>query len=86
MKSSTLGANTLPVEVGNIDRFGFWLLIADKEYFLPYTDFPWFRAARVEQILNVELLHGEHLRWPDLDVDLAVDSLAQPEAFPLIYT
>jgi len=75
-----------PVEVGNIDRFGFWLLIADKEYFLPYTDFPWFRAARVEQILNVELLHGEHLHWPDLDVDLSLDSLAQPEAFPLIYT
>ena len=75
-----------PVDVGNIDRFGFWLLIADQEYFLPYTDSPWFRAARVEQILNVELLHGEHLHWPDLDVDLALDSLAQPEAFPLIYT
>ena len=58
----------------------------NKEYFLPYTDSPWFRAARVEQILNVELLHGEHLHWPDLDVDLALDSLAQPEAFPLIYT
>jgi hypothetical protein len=74
-----------PVEVSNIDRHGFWLLVADKEYFLPYGDFPWFRQARVDQILNVELLHGDHLRWPDLDVDLALDSLARPESFPLVY-
>jgi hypothetical protein len=85
MTSATLGASTLQVEVSNIDRHGFWLLVADKEYFLPYGDFPWFRQARVEQILNVELLHGEHLHWPDLDVDLTLDSLTQPESFPLVY-
>ena len=73
------------VEVGNIDRHGLWLLVDDKEYFLPYDGFPWFRKATVDQILNVELLHGDHLHWPDLDVDLALDSLAQPESFPLIY-
>ncbi len=86
MTSSTLGASTSQVEVSNIDRFGFWLLIADKEYFLSYADFPWFRKAQVAQILNVELLHGEHLRWPELDVDLALESLAKPEAFPLVYS
>ncbi|TAN38661.1 MAG: DUF2442 domain-containing protein [Verrucomicrobia bacterium] len=74
-----------PVEVGNIDRHGFWLLVADQEYFLPYGDFPWFRQARVEQIMNVELLHGDHLRCPDLDVDLTLDSLARSESFPLVY-
>jgi len=71
--------------VTNIDRFGFWLLIEDREYFLPYEEFPWFRNAKVEQILNVERLHADHLRWPDLDVDLSLESLADPEAFPLIY-
>jgi len=75
-----------PVEVTNIDGFGIWLLIADKEYFLPYTDFPWFRNARVKQILKVELLNGEHLHWSELDVDLGLDSLAQPETFPLVHT
>ena len=85
MKSSRPGAGTLQAEVANIDRFGIWLLIEDKEYFLPYSDFPWFQNARIGQILNVELLHGDHLHWPDLDVDLCLDSLAQPEAFPLIY-
>ena len=83
--ATTLGASTSLVEVANIDRFGFWLLVEDKEYFLPYEDFPWFRSAKVDQILNVELLHGSHLHWPDLDVDLCLDSLGQPDAFPLIY-
>ncbi|MBM3301264.1 MAG: DUF2442 domain-containing protein [Deltaproteobacteria bacterium] len=85
MTFSTLGASTLQAEVTNIDRFGFWLLVNDKEYFLPYEDFPWFRQARVDQILNVELLHGDHLHWPELDVDLSLESLAQPDTFPLIY-
>lgn len=85
MTSSTLGASTLQSEVTNIGRFGFWLLVHDKEYFLPYEVFPWFRKATVEQILDVELLHAGHLHWPRLDVDLCLDSLAEPEVFPLIY-
>jgi hypothetical protein len=83
MTSSTLGAGTFQVEVTNIDSFGFWLLVHDREYFLPYEDFPWFRKARIEEILNVELLHGDHLHWPSLDVDLCLESLAHPEDFPL---
>jgi len=84
MISSTHGAGTSLAEVTNIDRFGFWVLIEDKEYFLPYVDFPWFRGATLDQILNVQLLHGDHLHWPDLDVDLCLDSLTRPDAFPLI--
>ena len=85
MTSSMLGTSTSQVEVTNIDRFGFWLLIEDKEYFLPYADFPWFRNAKIYEILDVKRLHGDHLHWPALDVDLCLDSLAQPETFPLIY-
>ena len=85
MTSLTLGESTLQAEVTNIDRFGFWLLVDDREYFLPYEHFPWFRQARVEQILDVELLHGDHLHWPQLDVDLCLNSLAEPNSFPLIY-
>ncbi|MCY3020754.1 MAG: DUF2442 domain-containing protein [Planctomycetota bacterium] len=79
------GASTSLVEVTNIDRFGFWVLVADREYFLSYDEFPWFRQATIAQILNVELLHGDHLMWPDLDVDLCLESLNAPESFPLIY-
>ncbi|NWG14663.1 MAG: DUF2442 domain-containing protein [Acidobacteria bacterium] len=85
MSSSIPGAGILPVEVGNIDRFGFWLLVGDREYFLPYEDFPWFREAKIAEILNVELAHENHLYWPALDVDLCIESLEAPEKFPLIF-
>ena len=32
---------------------------------MSYEDFPWFRQATVGQILNVELLHRDHLHWPE---------------------
>jgi hypothetical protein len=85
MNSSTRGAGTSQIEVSNIDKFGLWILVENKEYFLPYEDFPWFRKATVDEILKVELLHQDHLYWPELDVDLCIDSLAEPERFPLIY-
>jgi hypothetical protein len=37
----------------------------------------------VDAILNLERPAPQHLRWPDLDVDLAVDSIAHPEHYPL---
>jgi hypothetical protein len=72
-------------EVTNIDTFGFWLLVRGKEYFLPYEEYPWFRDARVRDILDVRLVHKDHLHWPALDVDLSVESLDRPESFPLTY-
>jgi hypothetical protein len=73
------------VEVTNIDRHGLWLFVRGAEYFLPYKDYPWFKNAKVAHVLNVELHHKSHLYWPDLDVDLSVESLQKPEAFPLVY-
>ncbi len=85
MTSSTRGANISQAEVTNIDKFGFWILLEDKEYFLPFKDFPWFRQATIDHILHVETLFGDHLYWPELDVDLSLDSVSEPESFPLIY-
>jgi len=84
MKSAALGLSTFPVEVTNISRHGFWLLLKDEELFLPFSDFPWFQDAAVRKILNVELLSPNHLYWPELDVDLAVESIRHPERFPLV--
>lgn len=84
MTSVALGANTSPVEVTNISRHGFWLLLADEELFLPFSEFPWFRDVAVGKILHVELPSSDHLYWPELDVDLAVDSIRHPEMFPLV--
>jgi hypothetical protein len=55
-----------------------------KEIFLPFDQFPWFRDATIRQITNVERTAPHHLHWPDLDVDLAADSLENPEDYPLM--
>jgi len=44
--------------VSHILRDGFWLSLADKEYFLSFENFPWFKNASVSSIQNVELLIG----------------------------
>jgi hypothetical protein len=84
MKSALLGEDTSGVEVLNVSRHGFWLLIAAEELFVPFDQFPWFRDASIAQITNVSMPSSHHLYWPDLDVDLAIDSIRHPEMFPLV--
>jgi hypothetical protein len=52
--------------------------------FVPFKDFPWFQDASVRQIANVQLPSPHHLYWPDLDIDLAVESIEHPEKYPLV--
>jgi hypothetical protein len=84
MKSATRGEPTSVVEVTNVSKHGFWLLLGEREQFLSFDDFPWFREVSIGELCNVELAHPHHLYWPDLDVDVAVDSIDHPEAFPLV--
>ena len=84
MTSAALGANTSQVEVTNISQHGFWLLLENEELFLPFSEFPWFRNVTVCKLLHVELPSPNHLYWPELDVDLAVESVRHPERFPLV--
>jgi hypothetical protein len=37
----------------------------------------------IGQLCNVELLNSRHLYWPDLDVDVAVESIDHPERFSI---
>ena len=84
MKSEELGARTSQVEVANISRQGFWLFLGGRELFVSFKDFPWFASAPVAKILKVEWPQADHLYWPDLDVDLSVESIEHPERFPLV--
>lgn len=77
------GTVTSRVEVTNISRHGFWLLLDDRELFLPFEEYPWFKRAEVEAILEVERPQPHHLYWPRLDVDLSVGSIEDPERYPL---
>lgn len=84
MKSATIGSDTSGAEVLNVSPHGFWLFAAGKEHFLAFDDFPWFRAAPVSRLFNVEFSHGHHLYWPELDVDLDLERIEYPGKFPLV--
>jgi len=70
--------------VTNVSTHGFWLMLGAEELFVPFSEFPWFKDAPVSAILNVKRLNAHHLYWPDLDVDLAVESIDRPDQFPLV--
>jgi hypothetical protein len=84
MNVATAGKLTSGVEVANVSPHGFWLLLGEEELFVSFSSFPWFRDATIAQITNVKLPSVRHLYWPDLDIDLAVESIRNPEAFALV--
>jgi len=72
-------------EVTNISKHGFWLLIEKKEYFVPFTDYPQFKKATIEQIIDFEMLSPKQLFWKSLDCDIEIAALESPQQFPLYY-
>ena len=82
MSSSQRGTTTSQIIVTDISPDGIWVLISDEEIFMPFEQFPWFRKATVEEILNVVEEHPGSYNWPDLDVDLGLDSIRHPEKYP----
>ena len=83
VKSEKRGQITSEVEVTNISAHGFWLYLAGRELFVSFREFPWFAEAPVRKIARVEWPTPDHLHWPDLDIDLSVRSIENPEQFPL---
>jgi hypothetical protein len=83
MNSLAPGQDTSEVEVTNISTHGVWLLVRDRELFMSYEDFPWFKDQPVKLILNVEELSPGHFHWPGFDVDLTAEMIKHPERFPL---
>ena len=86
MKSEKPGTDTLEAEVSNISRHGFWIFLGDRELFISFQSSPWFEHAPVSKILRVERPQEDHLFWPELDMDLSVDSIEHPDRFPLVST
>jgi len=75
---------TSEVEVTHISQDGFGCCCVSENYSYPRNDFPWFKQAPVSAVLNVQFAQRHHLYWPDLDIDLAVESIQHPERFPLV--
>lgn len=73
----------LDAEVTNISSHCLRVLVDDEELAIPFSEFPWFRSATIDQVLNVVRPSGPHLYWPDLDVNLSLDSSRHPDRYPL---
>lgn len=84
MTSAALGRDISPAEVTNVSAHGFWLFVGARELFVPFQHFPWFRDASIRAITNVQLPSPHHLYWPELDIDLAVESIEHPEKYPRV--
>lgn len=84
MTSAALGKDISAVEVTNVSTHGFWLLLGEREAFLPFEQFPWFRDAPIGKLVNVQLPSSHHLYWPDLDVESRGGVGLHPEQYPLV--
>jgi len=84
VKSAGSGTSISDVEVTNVSAHGFWVLLGSEELHLPFTQFPWFRDAPVVKLTHVTRPSPDHLYWPELDIDLAVESIKHPDRFPLV--
>ena len=82
--SALLGNSTLEAEVTHISKHGLWLLLGDRELFISFSHFPWFRNASISSVQDVEWPHKRHLYWPQLDIDVSIESIEHPERFPLV--
>ena len=76
---------TTTAEVTRINARGILLFIGGKEYYLSYDRFPWFRNARVLDVLNVTMPDEKSLRWDAIDVDLEIDSITHRERYPITF-
>ena len=77
-----------------INAQGIMLSVLGHDYFLSYNRIPWMQDAPIRSVLrsnlfallakNVQMSGPEAIEWPDLDVDLEIDSLRHPELYPLV--
>ena len=79
-----LGTSTAVPEVTHVSKHGFWMLLDTEELLVPFEHFPWFKQATIEQLSDVQWPTENHLYWPQLDIDLSIESIRDPSAFPLV--
>ncbi|MDI6769283.1 MAG: DUF2442 domain-containing protein [Anaerolineales bacterium] len=71
-------------QITSIEKDGFWLLTEDGEFFVPFSLYPAFKNATLNQIYNFRESHGD-FHWDELDIDIELDALKFPERYPLQY-
>ena len=67
-----------------INDRGIMISVEGQDYFLSYNRVPWMRDATINDVLNVQMCGKNAIEWPQLGVDLEIDSLKHPERYPLL--
>ena len=76
--------NSTLASVLMINAQGIMISVAGNDYFLSYNRIPWMKDASIKNVLNVRMSGQNAIEWPDLDVDLEIESLKHPERYPLV--
>ena len=76
--------NSTSVSVLMINGQGIMLSVLGNDYFLSYNRNPWMQDAPIRSVLNVQMSGSRAIEWPDLDIDLEIESLRHPERYPLV--
>lgn len=82
--NSNRSSQPTSVSVLMINADGMMLSVLGRDYFVSFNRVPWLRDARVSSVLNVRMSGANAIEWPELDVDLEIDSLRHPERYPLL--
>lgn len=72
-------------ELTNINSVGFYLLIENKEYFVPFNEYPVFKTIPLHDIFEMTLLSPEQIYWEKHDIDIELSALKTPHLFTLSY-
>jgi hypothetical protein len=84
MNSSMHGKDILTNNgVTNITHIGFWILIENTEYFVPFDHYPCFKNATIHQITDFRIISPDQLYWESLDCDIELKALKDPQNYPL---
>lgn len=83
-KNLKKNSEDISVRVVSINADGIFINAFGRDYFLSYNRLPWFKNAKVSEILNVSSMGTTAISWNSLDVDIEIDSLNHPEKYPLV--
>ena len=81
MNSEPLGIGTSAVEVTNVSMHGIWLWQATGNSSLATKISLGSRNAPISKIVNVKEPTPDHFYWPDLDIDIGMQTIEHPEKF-----
>ena len=82
--NSRNNSKSTSVSVLMINAQGIMLSVLGNDYFISYNRIPWMQDAPIRSVLNVQMSGPAAIEWPDLGVDLEIDSLRHPERYPLV--